>query len=537
MTHPPRPERLLHRVMRHAGGVAAAVLALALVLGLVRMAADVEEEVEAAVGLALVMAELGRLQAAAPTPEAGQAALDGLLRLQQSRPLRHLRLQVRDGAGRLLLPADPGAGESGALAWLGRWWAAVGGGATPAPVSWTLPRPGGAHWTVTLTASAEAERREALGSLLESLAVLAAMVAGLLLAMRANLRRALAPLDRLVAAIGGIERSDTAPVQALPPMPVVELDALAGALRHLGAALDAAETDRRRLAQQVLGLQEDERARLARELHDEFGQRLTALRVDAAWLARRLGGLTAPAGPAPAGGPAPPVQVAAGGALTRLAEAAEVARGMADQCGLIQQDIRQLLVRLQPFGPEAAAAVPPRQLAQLLEGLVQAWSGPAADGLGWQLALHWRTADGPADQPWSALPDGLALEPALALALYRISQEAMTNVARHAGAREATLALRLDGAARPGAALTVDWAVEDDGRGLDDAAAADRRGNGLAGLRERVWALGGQLQIGPATAASAADGRPGCRLAARLPGRWYTPSGAGAGAGPGAPAQ
>lgn len=514
------PQRLLRRVMRHAGWVAAAVLALALGLGLVRMRDDVAQEVDGALGLALVVAELGRLQASAPSADAegGQAALDGLLRLQQSRPLRHLRLEVRDRAGRLLLPADPGADDDG-QAWAGRWWASVGGVATPAPVSWTLPRPGGEVWTVALTASAEAERREALGSLLESLALLAAMVAGLLMAMQANLRRALAPLDRLVAAIGGIERSDTAPVRALPPMPVVELDALAGALRHLGGALDAAEADRRRLAQQVLGTQEDERARLARELHDEFGQRLTALRVDAAWLARRLGGLTDPDSPADA-----PVADAA-----RLAEAADVARGMAARCGLIQQDIRQLLGRLQPFGPEVAAAVPPRQLAQMLEALVQAWSGPATAGLDWQLVLHWQPAGSPPDRPWSALPDGLALEPALALALYRISQEAMTNVARHAAAGRATLGLRLCGEAQPGAALTVDWVVEDDGRGLDDAAAADRRGNGLAGLRERVWALGGQLHIGPSTAV-AHGGRPGCRLTVRLPGRWCMPAERGSGA-------
>ena len=72
-------------------------------------------------------------------------------------------------------------------------------------------------------------------------------------------------------------------------MPIGELQAIATALRELANALEGAEQQRRVLSQQVLTLQEDERQRIARELHDEFGQRLTALRADAAWLARRIG--------------------------------------------------------------------------------------------------------------------------------------------------------------------------------------------------------------------------------------------------------
>ena len=111
-------------------------------------------------------------------------------------------------------------------------------------------------------------------------------------------------------------------------MPVRELEAVAALLRHLAGALDAAQARRRLLSQQLLSLQEDERARLARGLHDEFGQRLTALRVDAAWLSRRLAG---------------------------QAEAAPVIAGMAAQCKQIQHDIRSWLTRLQPFGPAEPA--------------------------------------------------------------------------------------------------------------------------------------------------------------------------------------
>ncbi len=521
----PLPQRLARRIMRRAGWLALLVWLVSLGLGLVRMAEDVAEEVDAAAGLALAMSELGRLGAGVAGPaDPGPEVLDALARLQHARPLRHLQLQVSDHAGRVLLPALPPARDGSGLAWLDAWPAWLSP-ATSAPqqVQWPLPRPDGRAWTVTLTASPEAERLEAMRSLVESLALLAAAALGLLLVMHLNLRRALAPLQRLLAAIAGIEQADTGPVRALPPMPVAELEAVAGALRHLGSALDEAESARRRLAQQVLSLQEDERGRLSRELHDEFGQRLTALRVDATWLARCLEAAQMPAavGDVQDAQTAVPRLPASTPAASRLPEAAVLAAGMADRCGEILQDIRHLLTRLQPFGAaeaagsdrpaEDAGAEPLRRLAGLLDGLVEAWQGR-----GPSIQARWSSLPGPdAPQavPWQSLPDTHTLPRPLALALYRITQEALTNVARHAQAQRIDLSITLTSAPQPGQPPAVHWCVEDDGCGLGDPAAAARRGNGLAGLRERVWALGGELQIGPAEASDTTPGAgPGTRL-------------------------
>lgn len=494
--HAAPPLDLARLVMRRAGLLALAVLALALVLGLARMAQDIGDEVDAAATLARQLAQLGRLARADDA-----TALAALRALQAQRPPRHLLLQVHDAAGRLLLdaPAPPAA----ALPWrallaLHRRWQPP---PAVAPVAWPLPRPDGGHWTVTLRASHEAERREALANLAGTLALLLVCIAGLLLVMRWNLRRALAPLDRLLQAIARLEaRDDLRAVQALPPMPTRELAALAAALRRLGEALAAAEARRRVLAGQVLTLQEDERARLARELHDELGQHLTALRVDAAWLARQLGD-------------APALRT--------------VVDGMATQCARLQQDVRALLARLQPFGPPgdaaagtpggppAAAAEPVEPLARLvalLQDLVASWAAPGRDAAtAVRLELAWTDATG-APRPWPADEDLLALPRPLALALYRISQEALTNVARHADARQALLRLAVQGAPRPGAALAIDWSVQDDGLGLPGAA-AQQRGNGLAGIVDRVWAQGADLRW---AAVSPGAARPGLRLAARF---------------------
>ena len=524
-THPPAegPADLPRLLMRRAAAVAVAVLCLALALGLLRMRADMDEEFAAARSLAGLLAQLGRL-AGANDAAAAQGLAD--LRLQLARqPPHHLQLLLHDADGRALLqPLAPEADPAPVLAllWLHR---ALSPGAGAQAQVWPLARPEGGPWTVTLQASHESERREALFNLLGTLALLLLCVAGLLLVMRWNVRRALAPLDWLLAAIQGRAGLDARALQALPPMPIRELERLAAALRQLATALDAAEGRRRLLGQQVLTLQEDERARLARELHDEMGQRLTGLRADATWLARRLAEQPA--------------------VLT-------VVQGMATQCAGLQQDVRGLLARLQPF-EAGGASVSLAQLCQMLGGLVASWR-PA----GWQGEEGEDGQDGEDGEGTEGgqggrqppqinllLPDaegegGRAgqrrLPQALVLALYRISQEALTNVARHAQARQAVLRLGWSGGDAPGQAVCIRWAVQDDGIGLVQARRAQQQGNGLSGLQERVWAQGGDLQFGPGL-----HGR-GLGLSAQFEAHWLAadaallaplPAGSGAGDGDG----
>jgi two-component system sensor histidine kinase UhpB len=93
----------------------------------------------------------------------------------------------------------------------------------------------------------------------------------------------------------------------------------------------------------------------------------------------------------------------------------------------------------------------------------------------------------------------------LALAIYRLTQEALTNATRHADAA------RVDVRVGARANGDIEWSVEDDGVGLD--AGALHRGNGLAGMRERVWAHGGEIEIG---VRSEKAERHGVRISARF---------------------
>ncbi|NMG45824.1 hypothetical protein GPA22_19075, partial [Aromatoleum toluvorans] len=131
----------------------------------------------------------------------------------------------------------------------------------------------------------------------------------------------------------------------------------------------------------------------------------------------------------------------------------------------------------------------------LLGPLIESWRNRPGQTIEYRLTV----------EPGSCeIPQGLAL------ALYRMTQEALTNVARHAGARAAAVTVK----ARAG--VGVEWSVCDDGIGIASDCRSDalQQGNGLAGIRERAWAHGGELEMG---ARDPAGVRPGLCLVARFP--------------------
>ncbi|HWH81962.1 MAG TPA: histidine kinase, partial [Burkholderiaceae bacterium] len=194
----------------------------------------------------------------------------------------------------------------------------------------------------------------------------------------------------------------------------------------------------RELAQQLIAVQESERLALARELHDELAQHCTAIRLEAAYIQRALDG--------------------AKGDPTLIASAAQRAAQTAD---VLHESVRRLLRRLRPA-----------ELDEL--GLVAALQAMGAD---WQA----RSAVGCVFHHEGELS---GLGEAVDTAVYRVAQEALSNVMRHAQASSVRIELR---ATRAGLELSV----ADDGRGFD--ASTLSRGLGLLGAAERAAALGGQL--------------------------------------------
>ena len=446
-------------LMRRAAWVTLLGLCCALLAALWQAQRIVRHEGVGALRTAELMAHLAALQGGG---QGGAGArLDALRRINASGELRHLQLLLKDGEGRVLVaPAQDEAVPAPfqALRWVQARW--QGAAAAPAQ-TWRIARGDGGDWQASLVWNPLSEQREAFGDIVGVLALLCVFSAMMLGGICWVVRRALAPLRDILHAISRYERSDYA--HRLPAMPTRELDAIARALNHLAGALAHTQATRRALSLRVLTLQEQERARLARELHDEFGQVLTAMRADTAYMARK----------------------------TRADPALNaVAQDLAKHCERIHLDVRDLLRGLRPHGSQPGGG--PVPLARMLGELVEGWRGQAGRHTAFALRL---------DLGGAGLPDELALS------LYRMTQEALTNVVRHAWASQATVSLRADGAG------TVDWSVEDDGVGMAAASPSARQGHGLDGLRERVWAHGAEIEI--SESAPGAD-RPGLRLAARF---------------------
>lgn len=269
-----------------------------------------------------------------------------------------------------------------------------------------------------------------------------AIAAILLLITMTVVGRALQPIQGLGAAMAGIEagRYDTRVVPSGPP----ELADIGDRLNHLAAALGEAVEDKRRLAARIVSLQDVERKEIARELHDEFGPYLFALRAH-------------------------------GSALTRVADATQPdiaalrrhGGAMLEQVNALQQSNRRVLARLRPAGLSELG------LREALAALARLWR-EARPGVVVEIALS----------PTLAITDE-----AVELTIYRVVQEALTNVFRHAGATRVLVSIAPLRQAGGAAALVR---VEDNGAGLPSD---HRLGLGLTGMRERVLALGGNMTV------------------------------------------
>jgi two-component system sensor histidine kinase UhpB len=245
------------------------------------------------------------------------------------------------------------------------------------------------------------------------------------------LRHTIGPVDRLVERMRTVDL--LRPGQRFVESGGIEVVQLT---RTFNEMLDRLETERRESAARVLRAQEAERLRVARGLHDEVGQVLTGVLLQ----------------------------------LDSLARADDASR--ANEIEETKQSVRQALEEVRRIARELR----PEMLEHL--GLVSALtelSRRFADQSG--LLVSRRFADG--------LPP---LSGEAEIAVYRVAQESLTNVARHADASRVEIALE------PGVESVV-LRIADDGRGLPEALASSNGHTGLRGMRERALLVGGALAV------------------------------------------
>ncbi|MEU0899676.1 HAMP domain-containing sensor histidine kinase [Streptomyces massasporeus] len=264
--------------------------------------------------------------------------------------------------------------------------------------------------------------------LLTEAAVLTVGLAAMLVANALLLRVGLAPLQRLTRAMTTIDLLRPGQRPAVGGQgEVAEL------ITTFNIMVDRLEEERATSSARVLSAQEAERRRVAQELHDEVGQSLTAVLLELKRVA----------------GQAPP------GLREDVHQVQETTRAGLDE-------VRRIARRLRP------GVLDELGLASALKSLATDFGGPCLS------VRHRLDADLP--------PLGREAE----LVLYRVAQEGLTNVARHARARHAEIVLRRTGTG-------VELCVRDDGHGTGGAA----EGAGVRGMRERALLVGAGLALGP----------------------------------------
>jgi two-component system sensor histidine kinase UhpB len=266
---------------------------------------------------------------------------------------------------------------------------------------------------------------------LHELLLIGAAVVAMLSATLLLLRRALSPLHELMTLMHTVDPLDPGRRVSSVAGSNVEVVALADAFN---AMLDRVEAERRDSARRALAAQEDERLRLARELHDEIGQSLTAVAMQAERAA----------------------QTASAGDQESLAAIPEAIRRSIG-------DVRRVARRLRPEALDDLG---------LINALISLCRRMGQDG----------RARIEADLP-DALP---GTTPENELVIYRVAQESLTNAVRHAQASRITLYLRV-------VDEHIALRVHDDGRGFGGPLPDNTAG--IDGMRERAMLVGAELRI------------------------------------------
>ena len=399
----------------------ALLLAAALVIGS-SLRDDVAQEVAASTRLVDLMLTVS---------EARDHGSSRIERLLEEGALRHVQVTLERSDLAQSFPADTADGATALIRY-------VVGTDDSALATRRIELGGGEALLVRPDAGSEVG--EILSDAARLLAVLALFALGSVLTAWRAADRALRPVRALEEGLERMAQGALGP--GLPAFELREFHRVATSIERLADALASSRANERRLAHCVLELQESERRELARELHDEFGQSLTAIGAGAAFVERHA---------------------ASAGADALI----ECARDIRSESGRMSAHVRGLLRQLRPHGLEGLG------MRDALCELIDSWR-VRAPGVSVEAELA------------ASLP---VLSAAAGLALYRTLQEALTNVLRHAGATRVSVRL----AAESGGSLLL--TVADDGCGEPGAVLRNARG-GLLGMRERAQMAGGTLEPG-----------------------------------------
>jgi two-component system, NarL family, sensor histidine kinase UhpB len=403
-------------------------LLLSVVAFIAAARSDVKRETDASLRAAIALLTLRGELEAIRSPGDVRAAVQNALAL--AGPVRHVSVRFEAGAGDTQPVAEPTFAQ--------RWFLSdMAARVSRIPITVA----GQSAGDLVLQADPSSEMGDIAQNAWRLLGLVTLQLLALAGALYVAVRRSIAPVRTISEALQHLQSGEEK--TRLPTFGLLEFDRISQSFNHLAETMVQAKATRLALTRKLIAAQEDERRRLASELHDEQGQLLTAISVNAASIIRSETPLT------------PSVQASA---LSITAITAN-----------LMTLLRSMLTRLKPFAVEYMG------LEQAVDDSVRSWAErgvplPA-------VTLH-----------IDPNVDAVAMD--IRLTVYRVIQECMTNTVRHSTAVAITITVGYS----ESATLQLRYAE----RLRDQAPAVSIvEGTGIAGMRERVEAHGGHLEIHP----------------------------------------
>jgi two-component system, NarL family, sensor histidine kinase UhpB len=329
------------------------------------------------------------------------------------------------------------------------WFAAAWSLLSPeTPAESAVSYKGKAYGSVIVTSDPKVAASRAWTEMRHLLILTALTILALAALVYVAIARALAPTKNVVAGLNKLSAGELS--YRLPAFKLTELQRIAEVTNELAERVEATLAERAEISRKLMNAQEDERRRLASELHDAFGQNLTAIAALAASIEKT--------------------------ADEDWPELRAEARSLLQISMTMMQSLRATLLDLRPADFDKFG------LTESLKQLVDVWSVSSRRKTRFELNISRELAP---------------LSDTAAIHIYRIAQEGLTNAAKHADAKTVRLSVEPVSLAQPKTphAKGIRLTIEDDGKGRRPNGKANASGRGLINMQERVAALGGTISL------------------------------------------
>jgi two-component system sensor histidine kinase UhpB len=435
---------------RRISALALALLSIFLAVAITQATISIQREKKGTEQLLLLSQELDQLSQTGLsdlTPK-----LNKLIALSQSDEFRHIRIYFKDAKGQIIAQSNPDRNISMAGNLLNKLFKLTHQSPTNDVVSasWVIRGPDKTI-TVYISPDPASELNEAATSLFSSMLMLVALTATLYFGVKLTLAKALKPLKQSLSQLQHLAQNKYDGV--LKESNISEVKAVNDAINELSQSLIALENSRQMLSAKLISSQEDERARVSRDIHDELGQKIAVIRYNTSYLEKILGSQSN---------------------SELFNDALQAIGDISDATKNIDEELKRILKELRPQGN--LLNLNNESIKKLLIDLIEGWQATTSNACRFNYSIDL----GP--QP---------LQHNIGLTLFRVTQEALTNIAKHAQASFVDIQIHVD-------QNFIHWSVCDNGTGISDwDRKSQQRGNGLCGLQERLWAIGGELTITP----------------------------------------